>query len=199
MSEAPTAALIAVGGLALAVAAYFACRRTPSQGGPHEPKKHVPVSLRTPPEEVARTLRLGVVRTAWNEEMVTNMWEGVRGALLAAKVPPENITVEIVPGSYELPVVASYMAKSGNYDAVLCLGVLIKGETAHFEYISSSVSRAIMEVQTTTGVPVLFGVLTCFKESQAIARTRLGAELPQSLGVSLLHMAEIRRRWQKSK
>eukprot|EP00670_Eutreptiella_braarudii_P001774 CAMPEP_0174296936 /NCGR_PEP_ID=MMETSP0809-20121228/49424_1 /TAXON_ID=73025 ORGANISM="Eutreptiella gymnastica-like, Strain CCMP1594" /NCGR_SAMPLE_ID=MMETSP0809 /ASSEMBLY_ACC=CAM_ASM_000658 /LENGTH=216 /DNA_ID=CAMNT_0015400309 /DNA_START=13 /DNA_END=663 /DNA_ORIENTATION=- len=162
--------------------------------GPVEPHKDMPRSLKAPPKELAEKLQIAIVRTAWNESMVLSMQAGAEEAMIKSGLPKENIHVEVVPGAYEIPICAKYLAQSGKYNVVLTLGVLINGETAHFEYISSAVSQALMHVQIQTNVPVLYGVLNCFTEGQAIARTRAGSDLPGSLGVSALHMAEVQYR-----
>ena len=89
---------------------------------------------------------------------------------LDAGVTSTNVTLVRVPGAFEIPLAARRLARSGRYDAVVCLGCLIKGDTMHFEYIASAVSHGIMAVSADTGVPVTFGVLTTLTEEQAVAR-----------------------------
>jgi 6,7-dimethyl-8-ribityllumazine synthase len=100
--------------------------------------------------------------------------EGCRQSLLARNVEEGDIVEVEVPGSYELPFAANCLARSGAViDAIVCIGCLIKGQTAHFENISSAVSHGVMRVGIETGVPVIFGVLTCLTEQQALERTGL--------------------------
>ena len=85
-------------------------------------------------------------------------------------VPEENVDVAWVPGAFEIPLIASKMAKSGKYDAVICLGAVIRGATSHYDYVCSEVSKGIASVSLETGVPVMFGVLTTDNIEQAIER-----------------------------
>lgn len=82
----------------------------------------------------------------------------------------ENITAAWVPGAFEIPVAAQKMAQSGNYDAVICVGTVIRGDTSHYDYVCNEVSKGIAHVSLETGIPVLFGVLTTENIEQAIAR-----------------------------
>lgn len=100
---------------------------------------------------------------------------GCKQALLACHVKESDIVVVDVPGSYELPFGASCLIKGEQpVDAVICVGCLIKGETMHFEYICEAVSQGVMKLGLESGVPVIFGVLTCLNEKQALARAGLG-------------------------
>ena len=85
-------------------------------------------------------------------------------------VEEENITAAWVPGAFEIPVVASKMAKSGKYDAVVCVGAVIRGDTSHYDYVCNEVSKGVAQVGLATGVPVIFGVVTTENIEQAIAR-----------------------------
>lgn len=118
--------------------------------------------------------RFAVVVSRFNQEITEGLLEGARRALADADVSDGNITIVRVPGAFEIPVAASKLAASGLYDAVITLGCLIKGDTMHFEYIADAVSHGIMQVSTTTGVPVAFGVLTALSEQQAEARAAPG-------------------------
>ncbi|KAI8369379.1 6,7-dimethyl-8-ribityllumazine synthase [Radiomyces spectabilis] len=144
-------------------------------------------------------LRIAIVHTRWNYALVDKLYSVVHETLIKKyKVLPENITTDTVSGSYELPMAAKQLIelsqvqaadtasdllgspaptqekssgkKTGPFDAVICLGLVIKGGTAHFEYICDAVTHGIMKVQLDTGVPVIFGVLTCYNDEQAIAR-----------------------------
>lgn len=108
----------------------------------------------------------------WNEAIVSRLIEGARTAL--AELSADNDAVELfrVPGSFEIPLCALKAAESGKFDAVICLGVIIRGETPHFEYIASETARGIGEAGLKTGVPLLFGIITADNIEQANARAR---------------------------
>ena len=114
--------------------------------------------------------RFAVVVSRFNEEITEGLLRGAREAFAEAGVDAERITVVRVPGAFEIPLIARRLAKSGRFDAVVCLGCLIKGDTMHFEYIASAVAQGIMDVSADTGVPVTFGVLTTLTEAQAVRR-----------------------------
>jgi 6,7-dimethyl-8-ribityllumazine synthase len=120
--------------------------------------------------------RFAVVVSTFNQEITSGLLAGARAALAAAAVADEDVIVVHVPGAFEIPVTALHFAESGDVDAVICLGCLIKGDTMHFEYIAAATSQAIMEVGTTTGVPVAFGVLTTMTDEQAARRASPGPE-----------------------
>jgi 6,7-dimethyl-8-ribityllumazine synthase len=115
-------------------------------------------------------LRVAVVASSWHDEVMTGLIDGARRALGEAGI--DTPTVLRVPGSFELPVAARALADAG-YDAVVALGVIIRGGTPHFEYVSQATSLGLVQVTTTTGVPVGFGVLTCDDEQQALDRAGL--------------------------
>ncbi|KAJ3417036.1 hypothetical protein HDV05_007518 [Chytridiales sp. JEL 0842] len=119
-------------------------------------------------------LRVLIVRTRWNIEIVDAVTEGTKQMLLAHNVEPSNITIKEVPGAYELPFAVQSLLKQGQYDAAVAIGVLIKGETMHFEYIADATTQGLMRVGLDTGVPVIFGVLTCLTEEQACVRAGIG-------------------------
>ncbi len=117
-----------------------------------------------------RGLRFGVVVSRFNAFIGDRLLAGALDALERTGADPAAIEVARVPGSFEIPVTARQMAASGRYDAVICLGCILRGETPHFEYISSEVSRGITAAALTTGIPIIFGVLTCDTLEQAIHR-----------------------------
>jgi len=119
-------------------------------------------------------MRIGIIRTRWNEEHVGNLVKGIKEALKECKVDDENVFETSVPGSFELPMAARFLALSGTVDAIICCGVLIKGETMHFEYIADTVAKGIMNIGISTTTPVVFGVLTCLNEEQVKARSTPG-------------------------
>ena len=121
-------------------------------------------------------MRFAIIVARFNEEITSGLLTGARAALAEASVRDEDVFVVHVPGAFEIPVAAMRLAESGDFDAVICLGCLIKGDTMHFEYIASATSHGIMDVSTTTGVPVAFGVLTTMTDEQAEVRSAPGPD-----------------------
>lgn len=115
-------------------------------------------------------LRIAVVVARFNEFITSRLLEGARSTLLAHGVREEDITVAWVPGSFEIPVTAKTLASSARYDAVICLGCVIRGETPHFDYVAGQAASGIVRASMDTGVPVIFGVLTTDNMDQAINR-----------------------------
>ena len=115
--------------------------------------------------------RFAIVVARFNESITSRLLEGAVKTLTAHGVPEGAIDVAWVPGAFEIPTVAGRLAGSGRYVAVLCLGAVIRGETTHDQHINRAVSTALAEIGARTGVPVLFGVLTCHTLEQAIARS----------------------------
>jgi 6,7-dimethyl-8-ribityllumazine synthase len=127
----------------------------------------------------AAGLRFAIVRSRFNEDVTKRLLDGALDALRKGGARDEAIDVVLVPGAFEIPLVASRLARSRRYDAIICLGAVIRGETPHFEYISAEVSRGIARVSFDYSLPVIFGVLTTETEEQANARSgaREGARL----------------------
>ena len=119
---------------------------------------------------VGTGMKLAIVATRWNDFMGARMLDGARGALVQHGVDDDDITIVTVPGCYEVPLAAKRLAESGRYDALVCLGVLIRGGTIHFDLIASEVSKGIAQVSWQTGVPAGFGVITTETMEQAIER-----------------------------
>ena len=115
--------------------------------------------------------RFAIVVSRYNESVTSNLLDGAVRTLSAHGVADERIDVAWVPGAFEIPTVANRLAASGRYVAVLCLGAVIRGETTHDQHINRAVSTALAEIGARTGVPVLFGVLTCNTLEQAVARS----------------------------
>ena len=115
-------------------------------------------------------MKVGIVAARFNEIIVNKLLGGAVDGLVRHGVEEENITVAWVPGAFEIPVAAQKMAQSGNYDAVICVGTVIRGDTSHYDYVCNEVSKGIAHVSLETGIPVLFGVLTTENIEQAIAR-----------------------------
>jgi 6,7-dimethyl-8-ribityllumazine synthase len=122
----------------------------------------------------AAGFRFAIVVSRFNSEITDGLLTGAREALTEADVRDEDVTLVRVPGAFELPIAAQRLAESGRFDAVICLGCLIKGDTMHFEYIADAATRGIAEVGLATGVPVTFGVLTTLTDEQAAVRARAG-------------------------
>ena len=120
--------------------------------------------------------RFAIVVSRFNEEITEGLLQGARERLAEASVPDDDVTIIRVPGAFEIPIVAQRLGESGEYDAVVCLGCLIKGETMHFEYIAEAASHGIMQAAAATGIPMAFGVLTTLTEEQAVERSRSGPD-----------------------
>ena len=116
--------------------------------------------------------RFAIVVSRFNGEITEGLLRGARERLAEASVPDENVTIIHVPGAFEIPITAQRLGESGEYDAIVCLGCLIKGDTMHFEYIAEAASHGIMQAAAATGVPMAFGVLTTLTEEQAVERSR---------------------------
>lgn len=118
----------------------------------------------------AEGIRLGIVVARYNEEISKRL---LRGAMQALKEHHADQEPEIhwVPGAFEIPLIALQLAESSRFDAIVCLGAVINGETAHFQFVAGETARGIMHVQLDTGVPCTFGVLTTFDREQALARS----------------------------
>ena len=119
---------------------------------------------------VAREIKVGIVAARFNEFIVSKLVAGAQDGLIRHGVSDDNIDLAWVPGAFEIPLIASKMAKSGKYDAVICLGAVIRGATSHYDYVCSEVSKGIASVSLTSDIPVMFGVLTTDNIEQAIER-----------------------------
>jgi 6,7-dimethyl-8-ribityllumazine synthase len=119
---------------------------------------------------VAGKHRFGVVVSRFNEFITSKLLSGCLDALERHGVDTDDVDVAWTPGSFEVPVVAKRMAESGRYAAVICLGAVVRGSTPHFDYIAAEVSKGIAQVGLATGVPTVFGVITCDTLEQAIER-----------------------------
>ena len=115
-------------------------------------------------------LRVCVVVARWNEFVTRRLLDGAGATLHERGLREADVTVAWVPGAFEVPTAAKWAAASGNFDAIICLGAVIRGETAHFEYVAGGAAEGIAAVSRETGVPVIFGVLTVDSVEQALAR-----------------------------
>ena len=119
---------------------------------------------------VAEGFRFAIVNARFNEFITNKLLGGAIDALSRHGATEEEITVVWVPGAFEIPLVASKLAKSGKYDAVICLGAVIRGSTPHFDYVCAEVTKGVAHVGMETGIPTIFGVLTTESIEQAIER-----------------------------
>ena len=119
---------------------------------------------------IAKSMKVGIVAARFNEFITNKLLGGAMDGLLRHGVQEEDIQVAWVPGAFEIPLIASKMAKSGKYDAVICLGAVIRGSTTHYDYVCSEVSKGIATVSLHSDIPVMFGVLTTENIEQAIER-----------------------------
>ena len=119
---------------------------------------------------VSEGIKVGIVCARFNEFIVSKLLGGCEDVLLRHGVQPDDISVAWVPGAFEIPLIASRMAKSGRYDAVIALGAVIRGSTSHYDYVCSEVSKGVANVALNSDIPVMFGVLTTDTIEQAIER-----------------------------
>ncbi|GAA0693621.1 MULTISPECIES: 6,7-dimethyl-8-ribityllumazine synthase [Clostridium] len=119
---------------------------------------------------IAKDLKIGIVAARFNEFIVSKLVGGALDALKRHDLDEENIDIAWVPGAFEIPLIASKMAKSKKYDTVICLGAVIRGNTTHYDYVCSEVSKGIATVALKSDIPVMFGVLTTENIEQAIER-----------------------------
>lgn len=119
---------------------------------------------------IASKIRIGIVIARFNELITKSLLEGALEGLERFGVPQSNIIIAWVPGSFEIPLIAKQLAQSGQVDAIICLGTIIRGATAHFDYVANQTASGITQVGLQTNLPVIFGVLTTETIEQAIER-----------------------------
>ena len=136
---------------------------------------------------IATGLRFGVVVSRWNDFITERLLDGALDTLKRHGADTDTVDVARVPGTFEVPIAAQRMARSGRYDAVICLGCLIRGNTPHFEYIAAECSKGIAQAGLATGVPVTFGVITTESIEQAIERagTKAGNKGAEAAGAAI--------------
>lgn len=189
--------------LPLLIAAVFAPSITNAFSSPSFRATHTSSSTRSSRLKAAESevtfgeldgsdIRIGIIRTRWNDEHVTNLVDGCLKALKECNVKEENIFETSIPGAYELPLSARFLALGGTVDAIVTAGVLIKGETMHFEYISDAVSSGLMSVQLQTQCPIVYGVLNCANEEQVKARSSGDSNHGEDWGRTAVEMALLR-------
>ena len=119
---------------------------------------------------VSKDIKIGIVAARFNEFITSKLLSGAVDALTRHDVKEDDIEVAWVPGAFEIPLIASKMAKSNKYDAIICLGAVIRGNTSHYDYVCSEVSKGIAHVSLNSDIPVMFGVVTTDNIEQAIER-----------------------------
>lgn len=119
---------------------------------------------------VSEGIKVGIVASRFNEFITSKLLVGAMDGLVRHDVREQDIDVAWVPGAFEIPLIAQKMAQSGKYDAVICVGAVIRGATSHYDYVCAEVSKGIAQVSLATGVPVMFGVVTTDTIEQAIER-----------------------------
>jgi 6,7-dimethyl-8-ribityllumazine synthase len=143
--------------------------------------------------DVVETGRWAVVVGDFYKDLAERLVTGADAAFAEAGVNPVNVDKFTVPGAFELPLAALYLAESGNYDGVACLGAVIRGETDHYDFVCNEAARGIQNVQLETGVPCAFGVLTVSNMDQALARSGGGKRDQGAHAVqAIIHMARMR-------
>ncbi|MDA8183726.1 MAG: 6,7-dimethyl-8-ribityllumazine synthase [Actinomycetota bacterium] len=145
--------------------------------------------------EAGEAARVALACSRFNGGITTRLLSGALDALDHYGVPAQSVTIAWVPGAFELPLVASRLARSGEHDAVVCLGAVIRGDTAHFEYVAGRCASGISRVALDTGVPVIFGVLTTEDVDQALARSTGGeSNKGYEAAAGALEMVDLLRR-----
>lgn len=136
---------------------------------------------------VATGLRFGIVVSRWNGFITERLLEGALDTLKRHGADTDTVDIARVPGAFEVPLIAQRMARSGRYDAVICLGCLIRGSTPHFDYISGDCTKGISQAAAQSGIPVTFGVLTTESIEQAIERagTKAGNKGSEAAGAAI--------------
>lgn len=119
---------------------------------------------------VSKEMKVGIIAARFNEFITSKLLDGALDGLKRHDVCDEDIHIAWVPGAFEIPLIASKMAKSGKYDAVICLGAVIRGATSHYDYVCNEVSKGIAAISLESGIPVMFGILTTENIEQAIER-----------------------------
>lgn len=119
---------------------------------------------------IGKDLKIGIINSRFNEFITSKLLSGAQDCLLRHDVTQENIKVVWVPGAFEIPLVAQKMSKNGKYDAIICLGCVIRGATSHYDYVCSEVSKGIAKVSLDNELPVIFGIVTTENIEQAIER-----------------------------
>ena len=140
----------------------------------------------------AAGFRFALVVSKYNDFVTDRLQAGAMATLAAGAAASDDITIVRVPGAFEIPLAAQHAAESGRFDAIICLGCLIRGETPHFEYISSAVAHGLTTAASATGVPIAFGVLTTNSVEEALARAADGpGNKGREAAAAAIEMAEV--------
>ncbi|HDA7423113.1 TPA: 6,7-dimethyl-8-ribityllumazine synthase [Staphylococcus aureus] len=141
---------------------------------------------------IGKELKVAIVVSRFNDFITGRLLEGAKDTLIRHDVNEDNIDVAFVPGAFEIPLVAKKLASSGNYDAVITLGCVIRGATSHFDYVCNEVAKGVSKVNDQTNVPVIFGILTTESIEQAVERagTKAGNKGAEA-AVSAIEMANL--------
>lgn len=144
---------------------------------------------------IANGMKFGIVAARFNEFIVSKLIGGAEDALLRHGAKEDDITLAWVPGAFEIPTAAKQMAQSGKYDAIICLGAVIRGATSHYDYVCNEVSKGIAHVSLETGLPVMFGVVTTENIEQAVERagTKAGNK-GYDVAVSAIEMVDLMKK-----
>ncbi|HDE0467502.1 TPA: 6,7-dimethyl-8-ribityllumazine synthase [Staphylococcus aureus] len=141
---------------------------------------------------IGKDLKVAIVVSRFNDFITGRLLEGAKDTLIRHDVNEDNIDVAFVPGAFEIPLVAKKLASSGNYDAVITLGCVIRGATSHYDYVCNEVAKGVSKVNDQTNVPVIFGILTTESIEQAVERagTKAGNKGTEA-AVSAIEMANL--------
>ncbi|HDB7825676.1 TPA: 6,7-dimethyl-8-ribityllumazine synthase [Staphylococcus aureus] len=141
---------------------------------------------------IGKDLKVAIVISRFNDFITGRLLEGAKDTLIRHDVNEDNIDVAFVPGAFEIPLVAKKLASSGNYDAVITLGCVIRGATSHYDYVCNEVAKGVSKVNDQTNVPVIFGILTTESIEQAVERagTKAGNKGAEA-AVSAIEMANL--------
>lgn len=141
---------------------------------------------------IGKDLKVVIVVSRFNDFITGRLLEGAKDTLIRHDVNEDNIDVAFVPGAFEIPLVAKKLASSGNYDAIITLGCVIRGATSHYDYVCNEVAKGVSKVNDQTNVPVIFGILTTESIEQAVERagTKAGNKGAEA-AVSAIEMANL--------
>ncbi|HDE7440480.1 TPA: 6,7-dimethyl-8-ribityllumazine synthase [Staphylococcus aureus] len=141
---------------------------------------------------IGKDLKVAIVVSRFNDFITGRLLEGAKDTLIRHDVIEDNIDVAFVPGAFEIPLVAKKLASSGNYDAIITLGCVIRGATSHYDYVCNEVAKGVSKVNDQTNVPVIFGILTTESIEQAVERagTKAGNKGAEA-AVSAIEMANL--------
>lgn len=142
-------------------------------------------------------MRIGIVCGRFNDLITNRLLDGASNGLAVHGVSEQDVTVAWVPGAFEIPLAAKTMAASGEYDAVIALGAVIRGDTAHFEYVAGPCANGIQQAQLDTGVPIVFGVLTTENLEQALERSGEHDNKGEEAAKTAIEMVDVLRRLRK--